>query len=556
MVGGRLPAVSPVTDGTKVTENLARRHYDFRTTAHVVKPRKPHDEQREIIAIVDDIVWTEHSGEIHPRASLPEILTTHPSSILACENAPKLLLDMDAVFRSWPGWQWRVTPVTRRKYHNHRTTRVTETRGAVVNYMGFRFPIGEGDRYRTYYHYPVDTMTFLGGSIAKAFDGDPLPALIAWAYDLREFARENALKVTPTSGGLAAQLLRDPRFFPTPRRKVPRATNEKARPHLPGNHYELFVPENVTIPRALYLDMTGAHHHAAAGLTFPDPNRMYARGRYRNPPETVSDGDPWARSGTRKFDAVIATHGLFLLRINVPHKARMEVGRFPPPWLSGASQGARLAWVYSNELPMIADHGALIEGIEAAWTAARTDDGLNRYAEWSIAETARMEPTRRAWAKATLLAAYGMLAARPRQREFGYKHAKRGEPAVYMTSGGPLQVEALTTKRELDSPVANVIARGMVEAEVRREVLTLARELHAHGAQVIAVYADSIIVSDNSWSAPLPLLPGHWHVKSRLTQLEFFNAVSFRAEEMVRLPGIPATRNPPPESLAVRMAGE
>lgn len=518
------------------SEDIKRPAFDFRVTEKVVKPRKPYSESRSLIVCTSEIVWTEESGEVHSRADLPDVVLTHPSSIFICENAPAILIELSARFANIDGWQWRVTPIERRKLRNHRSEDPTVTRDVTVNYFGFRFPNATGTRFKTLYHYPLDTITFLGGSIGKTFPDadDPLRALIQWGMDVREFCVENNLKVSPTTGGIAAQLLRDPRFIDKPRRKVPRATNDKARDHLPGNHYELFIPENQTVKHALYLDMRGAHHHAAARVAFPHPDRLYARGRYRHPPETV-DGRPWAAAGSPVCNSVLRTHGLFLLRLNVPKHLQATTDLFPPPWLRKPA-GQQLAYVYSNELSMIQDFGVVLEGVEAAWTASTTDTALNRYAVWSQGETARMPAFRKGWAKPALLAAYGMLAARPRRREFGYREAERGEDNVYMTSGGPLPVKALRTTNEIDSPTANVIARGMIEAEVRREILTFATELHSRGCRILALYADSIILADD---APLPLLPAHWIVKTNLTWLQFFNPVSFQSDEMIRLPGVP-----------------
>jgi hypothetical protein len=214
--------------------------------------------------------------------------------------------------------------------------------------------------------------------------------------------------------------------------------------------------------------MRGAHHYVASSLTFPDPDRMIGRGHFRNPPEDWRGREPWARYGTPKFFTTIDTHGLFLLRLNVPSHVQKSK-KFPPPWLRQPA-GNNLAWVYSNELSLISEHGAIIEGIEAAWTSANVADGLNRYARFAISETDRMTPDRRAWAKPTLLAVYGLLAARPKSREFGYREAKRGESKTYLSFAGPLAVQALSTSREIESPVVNVILRGMIEAQVRLEV--------------------------------------------------------------------------------------
>lgn len=510
---------------------------DLRTVPPIVRPRKPFDESRYVIAVARGQVLLESTGEVFDRAELPNLVATEPSSIIACENAAALLMQLNERFGTWPIWSWRVTPVIRRVYRQHaQTNRPTEAKDAVVNYFGFRYE-SESGRTKTHYHYPIDTLTFLSGNSGAEFTGFDVQQMLAWGVDVRNFCAENRMKISATSGGLAAQLLRDARFSPA-RRKVPKATNARARDHLPGNHYELFIPEDTTVRNAYYLDMRGAHHYAASQVTFPNPDRMYGRGLFRHPPEIVT-GYPWARHGSPKYRSVMNTHGLFLLRINVPSHLQKSKTAFPPPWLRKPA-GIRHAWVYSNEFPLLARHSVSVEGVEAAWTASTSSDHLNRYAAFATAETATMDDRRKRWAKPTLLAVYGLLAARPRTREFGYPadHARvalKGEAKLYPTHGGMLAVSALSTSREMESPVVNVILRGMIEAQVRMEVLTLARDLHSRGIEILALYADSVIVRP---TAALPLLPPPWTVKTELTRLTFFNPVSFVSDELERLPGL------------------
>jgi hypothetical protein len=136
-----------------------------------------------------------------------------------------------------------------------------------------------------------------------------------------------------------------------------------------------------------------------------------------------------------------------------------------------------------------------------------------------------------------MLAAYGMLAARPVQREYGYKHTVQGESFTYMTSGGPLTVQRRQQEKFTEAPVVNVIHRGMIEAEVRLQALRLARRFHESGTRVLCVYADSVIIDS---TGPVPLIPAPWRIKTPLSRLEFFNPTSFHSVEMTRLPGIPA----------------
>src|SRR5207245_8648734 len=109
----------------------------------------------------------------------------------------------------------------------------------------------------------------------------------------------------------------------------------------------------------------------------------------------------------------------FLLRINVP---AIKPECFPPPYLQ--TMGRRLAWIYSNELPLVREFGAEIEGIEAAWISCDSEHGLNEYANWALSEIQAADAKRRRWLKPTLLATYGLLASKPRKMEFAYRRGR------------------------------------------------------------------------------------------------------------------------------------
>jgi len=181
--------------------------------------------------------------------------------------------------------------------------------------------------------------------------------------------------------------------------------------------------------------------------------------------------------------------------------------------------------------------GGQILGIEAAWVSFERDDGIRKYAEWAMAENRAMSSERKKWCKPTLLAAYGMLAHRPTAPTIGYHQSDKGiRQPVPVPGGGVLEMNIHQAQKETESRICNVIHRGMIEAEVRVRVIRMARELAAQGTEVLALYADSVIVNSD---LPLTFLPEPWDIKTELTQLEFFNAVSFHSKEMTKLPGIP-----------------
>lgn len=498
-----------------------------------VSPRRPITDTRYIIAVDDESVLVERTGEIHARADLALVLLTEPSSILVCERAVGVLVELD---KSWAadvaGWQFRVSPVVRRVYRQHRRKRPTETREVIVAFLGWRV----GNR-RTHYHYPLDPFVYTGKPVRELVPVGAAPhklsALMQWAQDVREWCQKHELKVGPATGSIGIQLLKDPRFYPDRRRKVPMATNEVARRRLPGNFYRLYCNPR-TYHEAYYIDLSAAHHHVASTLLFPSANGLFARGRFRNPPESVSGKRAWVLPGSAAFESLLRSHGLLLARIESPANVVLK-GSFVPPYME--KPGLSLAWIYTNEVPFIRELGGIIEGIDAAWTSYEHDPGLNKYADWALTETDGMADSRKRWAKPTMLAAYGMLAARPVQREYGYHHTVQGEEFTYMTSGGPLTVQRRQQEKLTEAPVVNVIHRGMIEAQVRLQALRLARQLHEAGTKVLCVYADSVIVDS---TGSVPLIPDPWRIKSPLSRLEFFNPTSFHSVEMTRLPGIPA----------------
>jgi hypothetical protein len=74
----------------------------------------------------------------------------------------------------------------------------------------------------------------------------------------------------------------------------------------------------------------------------------------------------------------------------------------------------------------------------------------------------------------------------------------------------------------------------MIQAETRRNVIETARYLELSGCKVLALYADSIVVDAES---QLPFLSPEWRIKTPLTNLFFYDSVSWAADEDERLPG-------------------
>lgn len=495
-----------------------------------VKPRKPRDLDKPVIAITETEILLE-SGEVIPFQELPLVIRSEPSSILVAHHFGGIVRYLDQEFADNPLWQFRASPVERSAWAPGRKRKAV-MRDCTIGYLGFK---SENKR-KGHYHYPLSPQTFVLKTVSELRRGIPgedatIIKLMEWAKDVRAFLQKHKLNLSPSSGGIAAQLLKDEKFYPEARRKVPRHTNAKVRDHLPGNFYELYAAkEGVGRHRAAYLDQISAHHHAAATLEFPSANTLKRRGRH----STLEDRS-FAKFGTPKYEELIGQYGLFYLAIETP---RFFEADFPlPECVSGTSSyGYRRGYFYSNELPYLKEIGVRIRHIIACWTSPDRDYGLNKYSEWAVDEIAKAPSVSKPWLKPTLLSTYGVLAARPKVLEFGYKHAKGGEPKRYPCGNGFLDVEAKASTKMREPVMANVLHRGMIEAETRLTSLRLARWLARKDYTILAIYADSVFVEADD----LPLLPPPWRIQEFLTSLHFQSSTHFTSREISKTPGVPA----------------
>lgn len=504
-----------------------------------VKPRKPTGNAWLPIIVADRegrSFFCEMTGSIHGWSEMGLLFRSHPASIVIAPNAAHLLADLDVLYSDNAMWQYRVTPVKRETYNPDPTRRRRRTADTIVNYFGWKgtsYESGKRSNRKGHWHYPLDPNLFSATPIRDLLGGTEPMDLLHWGQDIREWCHTNNLHPSPTAGGLGGQLLRDPRWYPEARRKVPRATNARARQVLPGNYYKLLWPEHTPVD-ATYVDMSASHHHAAARVVFPSSNQLFARGNFHTSDTDdtpVSRNELWAPSGTNRCNLLLRSYGLLYVQLNVP---TLKAEQFPPPYMEHS--GRRRAWIYTNELPMIRKLGAEIEGIDAAWTSYECDTGLNEYAAWALSETATMSPQRKRWCKVVLLATYGNLAAKARTMEFAYRTANGGTPVEYPAGPHVISAVAHVGEMEREIPTVNVIHRGMIEAEQRTLSLDLARDLAERGHCVLSIYADAVIVKSDR---ALPLLPPPWRVDAHLTRLRYFSATAFHSAERSKLPGIP-----------------
>ena len=274
----------------------------------------------------------------------------------------------------------------------------------------------------------------------------------------------------------------------------------------------------------------------ARSIRFPDANSLYYYGRHATPTTDTTDATVRPRCFyAPPTDELLGQYGLFHLGLSVPHIAER---RFPPPWAQ--QSGLVDAWIFSNELPTLHELGVRINGVYSALVSHESETGLNEYARFAL-DQLHEHPHLKPWLKPTLHSTYGVLAARPVPFETGYYRARGGKRREYHIGAVSVDAIARTSGKPVESRLANVIHRGMIEAGVRREALWMARYLtEVERCHILAVYADSLFVLDKG--QPLPILPPHWRCETYCSDLTFYDATHFTSPELVRMPGMSRDR--------------
>lgn len=441
--------------------------------------------------------------------------------MLVCEFPERVLAVLHAHYKNDPEWNHNLKEKQHDQFLHVSTGSVKEPKikqlNNTVKFFGFR------DAHRkTKYFYPVCPHDFLD---FREYEPD-LPdrvRLYKFGGETRRFMQRNKLRFSSTRAGLASQFLRDKRFYPNSRRKVPKATNEKARLALPGNFYQSLRKPSTTI-KVYVIDQENAHHYAAETVSLPNANQLFGRGRFG----TSNDGR-YARYGSELFGRLLSEYGLFRVRATVPRYLR----GYLPPWCE-VKPGVQSFYLFSNEFEFARELGVEIRAISHAWTSPYAENGLRKYAQFAQSYV-RENPEHKKWAKPLFLSAYGLLGARPRKISNGYYRSLTGEKKTYFLGGIPIQMKHIESKREIQTPTANVIHRGMIEAETRKLSIQLARQMTDEGHNVVAIHADAVIVRDEGQN--LPILPAPWRVKEILYQFEMVDKVSFVSEQRAVLPG-------------------
>lgn len=491
-------------------------------------------EHRSLLFVSSSSYLDERTGETGERVSLASLLLDYRKSgidtpVICTNDAASIIKELDDTLGNHPYWTWRATPLRRVK---RGAAKSPESKPAIsvrlqVSHCGFKRTNGHG---RNTYFWFVDCVSITGRTSSNIYpDCSEEESLHTFGTRYRDFCRENGTKMFGARGSFGSAMLRDPRFIGSGERRLPSFINDEARRRLPGNHYELRTDPAVRLESATYLDISGAHHVAAERTKFPDPSGIRARGFHREPPTSFQGQEPWTRVGSRKFDRILRTHGLVLLRAQFAGKSKNAL--FHPAAERASTNRPNFIWAYTNELDLLRSSGFDITGVEVAYTAGRTSESLNLYARYARETLKNSRPEDKSWKKSLLLSTYGMLAKRPSQYQSVSNMA--GRSFDWPTGSGWLPGQILTTQKEHSPATTNVIALGMIQAEVRRNVIETARYLQSLGVTVLALYADSLVVEGDT----VPFLPPEWRIAKALTNVVFIDPVSWVADQDERLPG-------------------
>lgn len=489
----------------------------------IVRPRKPStNANRPIVVVIGDEYLTEDGeiGQVQPTL-LSNLRGMPPSTIVYAGESAKLLRMVQDTYGQFANFNFRVAPIEREIFAPNNPRRLVQSLTSVA-WFGWREKPGRNCSIRNRYHLLIDPLTFGGEHLKpRTFE-----AHLTWAKELREFCIAQGWDLKPTQGAVGRQALRDPRFYPKPRRKVPRATNDRVRDQLPGNHYQLAdIPQPDKEHHAEYLDQTKCHHWHAKETPLPDADTLYGYGRFRRL-AGVSRTDPdRIKSFLANFKGLV--YGT-LRRIS--GKAATE--RYKPHYLSKVQDGP--VYFYTADLDLLASLGYEVCSLTAAWGGYDRDHGIARYATWAVHELGDKPPL---WKKRLLLTPYGALATAARQHSVAYHQSKGGEQRILRSrSGIELPVKYHQAHRVAEPSTNNVLHRALIEASNRTETLMYANYLESIGHKVLCIYVDAVIVETDE-DLPLPIY-APWRNDQTLTRLRFLSESQWIADQTERLPGI------------------
>jgi len=519
----------------------------------MIEPRRPVDRPPlPVLAVCHLDGECMLDGELFSLAALPARLAERPpgrvdmqqipAALVATDDPAELLATLDRRFgrQDAPNfmlWQWSLSLRPATVWLGAGETTAYEALTPHLSWFGWAARRGTFHRKGGARRYAVlDVYAWTdAGKILDGYAGSMVAQLARFATDLQAFCREQHARTVTTAAALASVMLRDPRFWPRAgRRKVPRATNDRARRQLPGNHYRLLSLSRAGQPSRVHgavleLDQIAAHHAAALNQPFPASSDLYAWGRFYADPRKLRITDCVATA-----EQVTGEHGLLLAAVRGTRDSR-ALADDPLTLPAAAHHGVRWRHVWTSETGLLERCGAEIVGVAAGWTTNQVDEGLNAYAWHALAELQAADPARKSWLKQALLATYGLLAAKPREFRQLNRWGDGDQMTVTMHTGQNLHGR-LRVVGETESQTCNVIWRGLIEARVRAETVSYARELRDAGRRVISLYADAVYIAAAGGDPPPR---AGWRVTQELTHVQFTTPTAFTSDQVVKAPGVP-----------------
>lgn len=514
-----------------------------RVPERTVKPRKAvTNADRPLAIVIDDQFMLEETGEIGPAQWLVTSLRHMPLTTVVCAmESIKFLKQVQTHWGKKPDhsakcactycrFNFKVAPIEREIFTGKQNGRKMSMSLASVAWFGWKHEkTGRNNSVRNRYHLLIDPLTFSNNWLEER----TFAAYLKWAQDIRAFCIEQDWNLRPTQGSVARQALTDSRFYPDKRRKIPRATNDRIREHLPGNHYQLAVQASPSVEyEADYLDQTRCHHFHAIAAKLPDSNHLYGYGNFRNPER----GRKWRKTPGRVASFLDGFTGLVYGHIYWPISKRTK-NRFVPKYLSAYGSDSQPAnepvYFYTEDMPLLESLGIRVTAIIAAWGSKKLDTGLGQYARFALTELEKSAPL---WKKTLLLSPYGALATTARKQTVAYHRSTKGKARVLVSkSGTRLAVSYHEASKVSEPSTNNVLHRALIEAGNRTETLMFANQLEREGYRVLCIYVDAVIIEA---SDELPQLWHPWRHDRHLTHLRFLSDSQFVSAELEKLPGL------------------
>ena len=176
-------------------------------------------------------------------------------------------------------------------------------------------------------------------------------------------------------------------------------------------------------------------------------------------------------------------------------------------------------FIFTNEIPYLRALGVEVRSIIAAWTgdAEPEGEGVSAYAEYCAELEGRVSVREWRTMKRTLLTLYGVLGARVRTTRRHYAQSSHDLASLDVRAGHRILRTVAAEPGEREPFTANVVQRGMIEAETAWRSIALANQMVAGGHRVLVIYADALYIQSDD----LPLLAKPWRVKQEFRTVQF-----------------------------------